>query len=197
MIYSDLVNALTAFLDKPEVEASIPIFVLMGEARINRLLRHRMMLETTTLTPSSAFVALPADFLEPLTVTLDTGQQLDNASPQDMAQRVYQEGISGGLPRAYSVVGANLQLYPAPTAALNVELLYYGALAPANPSGNWLLTTYPDIYLSACLYAARVFTREAEEAEAFDALLQRQIQELNVAREGYGARLAPRPSTVI
>lgn len=197
MIYTDLVSALEAFLDRPEMAPSIPIFVTMGEARINRLLRHRMMLETTTLTPSSGLVALPADFLEPLTVTLDTGQQLDNASPQDMAQRRYQDGVGGGPPRAYTVVGANLQLYPAPTASTNVELVYYGSLSPANPSGNWLLTTYPDLYLSACLYAAHVFARENEEAEAMDALLQRQIQELNVAREGFGARLAPRPSTVI
>lgn len=199
MTWDELNQAVAAFLDDPVAGLQIPTFVALGEARINRLLRHRLMLTSATLAAASIATALPADFLEAEVVALDDGRQLSATSPQGLAQALAAAGGlgGGGAPRLYTILGSSLQLWPAPAAATNVQLSYYAAVPPANPNGNWLLSAHPDLYLSACLYAACLFTRDREGAAEMDALLQRQIQELDTAREGLGARLAPHPTTVI
>jgi hypothetical protein len=195
--YAGLTASIQSWMNRADL-AGDPIgdAVVIGEARINRLLRHRLMLTQASIAVSTASFALPAGFLQPNLVTLDTGQQLESATPEAMAQKVYVDGPGSGPPLYYTVLGAEMQLYPAPAPSANVELLYYAALSPANPSGNWLLSAYPDIYLSAGLYGALTYTQD-DRAAAFDALLQRQIQELNIAHEGLGARLAPHAGAVI
>ena len=195
--YAGLTASILAWMNRTDL-AGDPVndAVTIGEARLNRLLRHRLMLTSATLVASSALTALPADFLQALVVTLDTGQQLDAATPQAIADAVFENGPGTPPPRLYTVLGAQLQLYPAPTAATNVELVYYARLAPAATAGNWLLSGYPDLYLSAGLYGALTYTQD-DRAQAFDALLQRQIAELNIAHEGLGARLQPHPSNVV
>ena len=195
--YAGLTASIQNWMNRADL-AGDPIndAIVIGEARINRLLRHRLMLTAATIPVSAGSFALPAGFLQPNLVTLDTGQQLESASPEAMAQKLYVEGQGSPPPRYYVVIGGQMQLYPAPTASTNVELLYYAALTPANSAGNWLLSAYPDIYLSAGLYGALVYTQD-DRAGALDALLQRQIQELNIAHEGLGARLAPQGGPVI
>jgi hypothetical protein len=208
--YAGLTASIQAFMNRADL-AGDPVndAVVIGEARLNRLLRHRLMLNRATLAPggaagrsaSGALVALPADFLQVLVATLDGGRQLDAATPQAIFDAVSEHGPGGptgraGPPRLYSVIGAELQLYPAPATATNLELVYYARLAPAAAAGNWLLTGYPDLYLSAGLYGALTYTQD-DRAPAFDALLQRQIAELNLAHEGLGARVQARPSIAV
>ncbi len=195
--YAGLTASIQAWMNRADL-AGEPIddAVTLGEARLNRLLRHRLMLTSASLVASGGSLGLPADFLQALTVTLDTGAQLDAVTPQAMADAVDRGGPGTPPPRLYTVIGPDLRLHPPPTAATAVTLTYYAHLPPAAAAGNWLLSGYPDLYLSAGLYGALIYTQD-DRAAAFDALLQRQIAELNLAHEGLGARLQPHPTTVI
>jgi hypothetical protein len=68
--YSELLDAVTTWLNKPDVEQSAPAFVALAEADINRRLRHYRMQVTASPSLSTQYTALPLDWLEAVRFSL-------------------------------------------------------------------------------------------------------------------------------
>lgn len=205
MNYSDLQTAVANFLNRSDLYASIPVFIAMTESSMNRRLRVReMIVRAQDVSVASEFQAVPTDFSGPISMTLSTGEVLDNMSPDEINFQKYRNASLGGTPTAYAVVGGQFQFNPIPsgTTPLTAVMSYWGnlpALSAGNPS-NWLLAEYPDAYLYGALCEAGMFMvggdRRLPAWEARHHEILDQIEASDRA-ESFGARLTPQASLVV
>ncbi|MCK6431994.1 MAG: hypothetical protein L6Q68_03025 [Aquabacterium sp.] len=152
--YPDLVNAVAGWLHRDDLASSVPDFIALAEARLNRDVRVRQQMTTATLVTVAATqaVALPADWLQFHRVRLSSPDRPLTMLPGPDFEAMYRVSDTGA-PRNYTVEGSSLLLGPVPDSAYSIEAAYYAklptltALAPT----NWLLTAWPSLYLYAAL----------------------------------------------
>lgn len=186
--YGGLQAAVAAWLVRTDLGARIPEFITLAEARLNRVLRHRLALadQALTLPPGARRLALPTDFAEAAGLWLEgeTRRALPFVEPGLM-----QTANAAGPPRAWGVDGADLAFDRPADRSYGLGLRYRRAyvLSEAAPS-NALLAEAPDIYLFAALCEAAPLLRDAELTAAYEARLDRAIAELN-SRDGRNRRL--------
>ena len=175
--YSELQQGIADWLERADLAARIPDFIVLFEATANRRLRLRQQEAVATLTPSSGAAALPADFLGARRVTW-TGQsrvELEYVQPSWL-QAAYPTAPAG-VPRVYTIEGATLRIRPVDGTAL--ELDYFQKLPALSAGVNWLFGAHPDVYLFGALTEACLFAPEkaalapvwkARRDESFDEL---------------------------
>src|SRR3546814_15535069 len=80
---------------------------------------------TATITADAESEALPTDFLGMRSIYIDTSPAapLDYFAPQQL-RTARAEGTTG-QPRAYTIIGSNLILAPAPGSSYTVKVDYY------------------------------------------------------------------------
>lgn len=178
MTYAQLVIAIGSFLNRQDLDAVIPTFVQLAEARMNRVIRTRSMEYRVSAVIDTQFSTLPVDFLEMRNIQINDNPviALEYVTPQQ-ADKLRASGIEG-KPRYFSVVANRLELIPAPATGTVVEMVYYQslqALNDASPS-NWLLTNHPDIYLYGSLVQAALYLKD--DPTAWATLFDSAVQEL-------------------
>ena len=154
--FLDLRTAVVEYVQRPDAVDVFPRFVALAESRLNRTLRMRDQITTTTLTITDGVAVLPTDFAEMIGLYAPGGGEY----VQQSSQRVNDGG------RYYAIEGGNVV---APQIAGEVEMSYYAMLPPLSASittTNWLLTKYPDIYLYGVGFEAAKYVRDAELAQA-------------------------------
>jgi hypothetical protein len=129
----------------------IPDFITSTEAEIAARLRHWRGEERTTLTATTQFTALPADFIEVTRVTASgtTPIRLELVASGEMQMLREANFDTAGVPAFYAITAGELELYPTPSASYDIDLAYWAkppALSVSNTS-NWVLVNYPDLYL--------------------------------------------------
>lgn len=168
-------------------------------ADINQEMRLRVMEATATLT-EAASVALPADFLEVVSIYRDTDPRtsLRPASPQAF-QRMHQ---ASGIPSVFSVVDGALLLSPTPNGAEDLQLRYYARLSDlvAGSDTNDVLDRYPALYVYGVLAHHAALIRDEKALAIHFAAYEKAKQQARAddARTRYGgapvvpiARTAP------
>ena len=184
------------FLNRADLTAVIPYFITLGEGQLNRRLRVRRMIQSATQAISTELIALPDDFLAPLSLTLSTGEDLDNLGPDALFNQKFNNNLLTGKPTSFSVIGSNIQVNPIPNQSYTAVLTYWGVLPPlAQNATNWLLVKHPDAYLQAALFHAYVYLND-DKAVAMDALLSATCNEIQSEFQADGARLTPLTSQV-
>lgn len=195
--YAGLVASVGDFLNRADLSATIPDFIVLAEADLARKMLVRQALTSLTINPSSEFLALPSDFEGIETVVGSTGIELNQRDPAAMITAKYVGGSGSGTTTDVAVVGSNLQFYPAPTASTAMTLLYYARL-PAlatNQSGNWLSLKYPDAYLYGALTAAAPYLQDDARLQVWSGLYLEAVSSIKKHdRSRYGAALTPQPS---
>lgn len=169
--YTELKSAVADWLERADLSARIPDFISLAEAQMNRALRVRRMVVQDTNTVSTAYFAVPNDYLDAITLATTLGTELDPA-PSDVLARFDTSPAETGPPRFYALVGDQFQVFPAPDQAYTFLLTYYGrvpALSADNPA-NWILTESPDAYLYGTLLQAAPYLRDAEATEIWSGL---------------------------
>jgi len=181
--YTELQSSITNWLRRDgdtNLVATAPDLILMAEANFNRDVRHRRMETTTTLTLTSGTdtVALPTDFVEVKTATVQTSPlQPMTFVTQSQLILNWPNGTTG-VPSEYTIQGANMKVGETPDSGYNVELAYYQQIPDlATNSTNWLLTNHPDMYLFGSLLQAAPFLGDDERVPVWASYYER-------AREG-------------
>ena len=194
--YSGLSTYMERMLNRTDQTAFFPDYLAMAEAHFNRELRSPSMEASSTSSTATALVALPSDCLALRKVTISGTEELVAMSAAQL-HMTYTNSNSGD-PKAYAVVGTNLKLAPAPSAATAVDIDYYQripALTSTNTS-NWLLTAHPDLYVWAIRYYAAEEARDDELASRslgnVVAILD-SISKSDVARRAPAGPMAARP----
>jgi hypothetical protein len=176
--YADLQAAIASWLNRDDLTAQIPDFITMAEVRFNRELRTIQMVKRATATTNNEFVAVPADWLEAKDLNI-SGQPLAYITPDKLEE--WKNNKVTGKTRFYTIVGAEFELFPAPTSDVTVEMAYYAkipSLSGGNPS-NWVLATAPDLYLYGALQQASTFLMDDMRLAAMAANATAIIQFLN------------------
>ena len=178
--YSELVTAAGNWLSRSDLDARIPEFIALAEARFRRVLPTIESEVTDDLTVNAETVALPADYLQLRAIHLDT----DPRKPLDQmtlaALRTFYAAQTVGEPQAFALTGSSIVFGPAPDAAYTAKITYLAKLTPltdASPT-NWLLADHPDIYLYAVLLQAEFYGWDDERLPMIKAALDEAIAEL-------------------
>lgn len=184
--YSELKDAVADFLNRDDLTATIPSFVTLAEAALNRRLRAPEMVTRASVTIDAEYENRPADWMETIRYQVNTNPitVLEFVTPEEaIIQKT--KFSAGGVPIFFSTVGTQFQRVPAPDSAYTGELMYYAripALSDSNTT-NWLLTANPDIYLYATLVQSAPYLKEDERIATWMGMLDRLLAEYEVAQE--------------
>lgn len=197
--FETLVETLqTVFLDRDDLDAQIPAFVLLAEADMNRELRTTEMEVTTTFSATSEDTALPFDFLAMRSIYIEgVPDRAMNAKSPAAMRREYDGSV--GTPNAYAIVSNGLRLAPPPASEIALTMDYYATienLSVTIPS-NWVLEKHPQLYIHGPLYYAYMALdnpeRAAQHKTLFDMLIASVNRAANNNRFGGGPLI---PNTV-
>lgn len=185
MNYGELKSAVAAFLNRQDLTSVIPTFVTLCLADLNRTVRHRSMLSRSTAVLDTHFTTLPEDWLEAKNLQLNTNPvtslkyvTLEHA---DLLRRSY----SSGQPRYYTFVSDTIEVVPPPDTAYEVEMVYYAAIAAfqADEDTNWLLTSYPDVYLYGTLMQSAPYLKDDERVPVWGQLYRQFLTDVNASSD--------------
>jgi len=164
--YTELKTAVANWLDRDDLADRIPEFIALAEARMNRVLRLRMMESkyTASTIASQRNYALPASYIQMRNFQLNTSPitSLSYVSPE-IYDRLW-GGSQGGTPLFYTIIANELQLGPIPGSVITMEMLFYkkvSALSASNTT-ELMLTDNPDVYLYGALLEAEPFVMNDE-----------------------------------
>ena len=155
--YAELQTAIGNWMERTDLSSRLPEFIAMFEAALNRELRVRQQITSTTLSPSSGSATLPTDYLMWKRVTWagSTKRELEYVDPSYF-QSAYPDSPSD-TPRFFTIEGSTLRIVPLDTTSLTfVYAQKVPSLATTDP--NWFLTAHPDAYLFGSLAAAKTMT---------------------------------------
>lgn len=178
--YSELKSAVANWLNRDDLTAVIPDFITLGEAQMNRSLRHWRMEKRAETTLDEQYENLPTDFLEMLELTLTDGDMLTLISTADM-QRKKTASTSSGKPRYYRISSDQIEVYPVPEDSYGLSIQYYGKLASLSDSNvsNWILEYAPDLYLYAALLQAAPYLGDDARIQTWASLYSSAVEMLN------------------
>ena len=168
--FTELKAAVADWLDRSDLTARIPDFIALAEARVNRDLRIRAMevRSTMTTTAGKQYFNLPTNYIQMRNIQLNTNPvtPLEYITPE-MMDRLYGSSTTG-KPRAYTLIGDEIQLSPIPDSAYYLEMAFYEKFSPLGDGtggsvvSNWLTSNAPDVLLYGSLLEAEPFIKNDE-----------------------------------
>ena len=168
--FTELKDAIADWLDRSDLTARIPDFIALAEARINRELRIRPMEVRSTMytTADQQYFQLPGGYIQMRNIQLNTNPTtpLEYITPE-MLDRLY-GSTTTGKPRAYTLIGDEIQLAPIPDSAYQIEMAFYekftalGDGTSGTVTSNWLTKNAPDVLLYGALMEAEPFIKNDE-----------------------------------
>ena len=168
--FTELKDAIADWLDRSDLTARIPDFITLAEARLNRDLRIRPMEVRSSMETTSGqrYFNLPGGYLQMRNMQMNTTPitPLEYITPE-MLDRLYGSSTTG-KPRAYTLIGDEIQLAPIPDSDYTVEMAFYekftalGDGTSGTVTTNWLTTNAPDILLYGALLEAEPFIKNDE-----------------------------------
>ena len=168
--FTELKDAIADWLDRSDLTTRIPDFITLAEARLNRDLRIRPMEVRSTMETTSGqrYFNLPGGYLQMRNIQLNTNPiaPLEYITPE-MLDRLYGSNATG-KPRAYTLIGDEIQLAPVPDSDYTLEMAFYEKFTPLGDgtagtvTSNWLTTNAPDVLLYGALLEAEPFIKNDE-----------------------------------
>jgi hypothetical protein len=187
--YNDLIAMVGSWIHRADLDAVIPTFIALAEARMNSDLDIRQTDKVATITTSSGVntIPLPADFKETRSISLVSGGVtivLDKMPLGLMTQRW--GTTTSSMPRSYVIHGNNLIVAPTPSGAFDLTIDYFANITPLsaiNPT-NDVLVNYPDMYLHAILIYAGQYIRDNDLVGQMESIYAADIARTNMQNWG-------------
>jgi hypothetical protein len=185
--YSELKSAISSWLDRTDLDTVIPDFIVLAEARHKRDFKIRRMETrvTTNTIEDSEFYSLPDNYVAMRNIQLNTNPKtsLEYLTPEQM-DRIH-AGSSKGKPKAFSIIGNNIQIRPIPDSVYQIEILYFKhftALSDSNTT-NDLLTHHPDVYLYGSLVEAEQYLNNDKRIDTWASFYDRAKRDIIESNE--------------
>ena len=168
--FTELKDAVADWLGRSDLTDRIPDFITLAEARLNRDLRIRPMEVRSSMETTSGqrYFNLPGGYLQMRNMQMNTNPitPLEYITPE-MLDRLYGSDTTG-KPRAYTLIGDEIQLAPVPDSDYTVEMAFYEKFTPLGDgtsgtvTNNWLTLNAPDVLLYGSLLEAEPFIKNDE-----------------------------------
>jgi hypothetical protein len=190
--YNGLKASIADFLNRGDLTSVIPDFIVLAEAQMARrfvsrakqgmdIPRRLVKRADTAFALGAEYVPVPSDIMGPLELMLTAVppielDYLENANLQhekNLACRI-------GAPKYYSVVGGELQIYPAADQDYAAELTYVSRVAALSDTapGNWILEDYPDVYLYGALVQSAPYLKDDSRLQLWGTLFTAAIDDI-------------------
>jgi hypothetical protein len=168
------------WMARDDIAPNVASCITLAEAYFNRRLRVRQMENVIKLTPTDGSVTMPDDYLawRRLTWLGSPERDLEYVVPSIFTR--YYPTSPVGIPAKFTIEGEFLNI--APTDAAQVEFNYYAKVPSllAPDDSNWLLVTYPDLYLAGTLAWVNTLVQNQEQFQlwisACDQIIERAMQ---------------------
>jgi len=194
--YGELKTAIGTWLARSgdsSITGNAGDFIALLESRLNRwqpALRTAEVDTTVTGTPGSRLIALPLDFLEPISLHRTTGGEIYEPMHPFIPGTVRLDPVAG-TPTAWGIDGSNIVLgcleAQADTFAFRYRQKF--ALSDDTPT-NWLLTQHPDAYLFGSLVEALAFMKTAGQAQIWNQRFSEAMDQITT-QEAQSKAIAP------
>lgn len=175
----ELETAVANWIGKADLTSRIPEFIALAEARLSRLIvRHHMgEAAQAAIVASTEWISLPTDYGAMRALFRDGATQVQlGYKPAD---RLIADSPSTavGAPRWFTLHGGSIQLRPIPDGDYTLLLYYYATVPALTTSGstNAWLTSYPDLYLYACLMEASPYVGAHQDVSLWAAAYDRAV----------------------
>jgi hypothetical protein len=183
--YTNLKTTIANYLNRDDLTAYLGDFITLTEARLNRELRVREMVNTdtsiTTVAGTQSY-ALPTGYIEATTVIFQSDPYctLRFMSNSDFYNK-YNASQSRGKPTYFTILGSNILLGVAPDTATTLQINYYKTLTALSDSNatNDILTNYPELYLYGSLAESAPFIMQDERINTWATLYKEAIKNAN------------------
>lgn len=191
MIHNEIVDAVKAYSDRQDIDvaANVQTFILMAEARINRLLRIREQTRRvyTDSIQGREFYSIPSDFNGMRIVSFNSGAvDGSDSTPYNMhfvtPEQLVEMQNNSDIERViyYTILDNQLQIHrPLPPNG-KIEMVYYCKVPPLNEKNptNWMSEESPDAYIAGVVAEIELFVKNYEVAKLWDDRLTRCIDEI-------------------
>ena len=180
--YSELQTAVANWLDRDDLTDRIPEFIALAEARMNRILRIRLMEAKYTASSVAAQrnYALPAGYIQMRNLQINTTpiRPCQYVTPE-IYDRLY-GSTTTGTPEIYTIIANEIQLGPIPAGVQTIEMLFYKKITALSGSNTTeaMLTDNPDVYLYGALLEAEPFIMNDERVGLWAQGFQQAISDL-------------------
>ena len=180
--YAELQTSIAEFLNRDDLTAKIPDFIVLAEAQMNAELRHWRMEKRATAEMDTQYTALPQDFIQPVRFII-TGSQVSSLSQTDSKTIADRRAANNavGRPTEYSIMDGAIEVFPTPDTTYTLELLYFrtlNALTNGNTS-NWVLEYYPNAYLYGALLHSAPYLMDDQRIQTWGAFYRKAIDDIN------------------
>lgn len=177
--YTDLQRLVAAYMDRDDLDDRLPVFIALGENRLNRLLRTVNQEFRSIWMIDSESWDMPDDFrrLRKIHIEGMPDRPLTEINPQSAA---FNFSGAAGIPSCYYIEGRTISFAPPPADETQFRVTYWRRVPPltATEDTNWLLQEHGDIYLFAALLEACLYIRDPEGVALCSDKLDEAIAEL-------------------
>lgn len=182
--YAELKTSIADWLLRDDLTSVIPSFISLAEAQMNRSLAHWRQETRSEAEIDARYSELPADWLSPIRLSVSTSNgpaELEPMSYSEMLDARTRSADVVGIPKYYSISAGSLEVYPTPSGAFDVTMLYRASVPALSDSAttNWLLTYAPDAYLYGALLQAAPYLSDDNRIGVWGSLYENAIAELN------------------
>lgn len=177
--YSELQTAVGNWLHRSDLSGIIPDLITLGEKRIFRQVRCRVMETTLSGTIASGVIAVPADFLELKYAYINTTPV--SVLKKSSASQIYTKyplRTSDAKPTCIAREGTNFIFGPYPDSTYSVSGIYYAKPTVVSSSANALFTANPDLYLFAALCEASPYIKDDPRIPIWEAKFAQILEDI-------------------
>lgn len=171
--YTDLQSAVADWLHRDDLTNTIPTFIQLAEKQMSRQLRVKNQ-ETEATGTATTTIALPADYVQAISLTLEVGGEYYPLTQKDRYSATILNNNSS-IASYYTIEGGNIVITPPPGSNTNYTLQYYAEVTPLSGAAptNWLVTAHPDLYLYATLIQSAPYLEDDSRITTWDAMYAR------------------------
>lgn len=181
--YANLQTAIADFTNREDLTATIPDFITLAEAQMQRDIEHWRMEKRAEVTLTDRYTALPDDFVKPIRLYVTgANRHLVPITQGEMQDKRYQNADAVGTERFYCITAGEIEIFPSPSSG-TLEMYYVSKIPVLSDSNttNWLLDEAPGVYLYGALSQSAPYLKDDERLIIWSTLYSNAVNALNQA----------------
>lgn len=168
--YAELQTAVTNWVHRSDLTSIVPDLIRLGELRIFREVRCRVMESAFSGTIANGAIAVPADYLELKFAYINSTptSQLARMSGAQLYAK-WPNRTAQSKPIGIAREGSNFIFGPYPDSAYAVAGIYYAKPTSIQTTANALFAANPDLYLFAALAEVAPYIQDDPRVQLWEA----------------------------
>jgi hypothetical protein len=189
MNFQELKDAAIAYADRytdVEIDTNFSVFVILVEARVNRLLKVRDQTARAYVNcvDEQEFYALPSDWRGMRDIQVDTPNAIGSDYSTTPISLIDPKGFEAKKKKQeghyYCVIGNQIQVTPTFASGSSIQMVYYQKVPNLNAQApnNWMSDEHPDIYLAGLTGEISLFAKDYDASTGWFNRLTTSVDEL-------------------